>query len=137
MEDTPAFYREIEAEELRDTAWEKPLIHYDVSTLDPDMMKAMEKLRKMNEIYERLPALDCGACGSPSCRALAEDVVRVCHHEERRRVHRPDYFAQIRYLARMTDCIFILRRKIKRLANEMMMFDNGFTDGTEEENENQ
>ncbi|HBV50862.1 MAG TPA: ferredoxin, partial [Clostridiales bacterium] len=117
MEDTPAFYREIEAEELRDTAWEKPLIHYDVSTLDPDMMKAMEKLRKMNEIYERLPALDCGACGSPSCRALAEDVVRG--------------------KARMTDCIFILRRKIKRLANEMMMFDNGFTDGTEEENENQ
>lgn len=76
MEDTPAFYHEIEPEELRDTAWEKPLIHYDVSTLDPDMTKAMEKLRKMNEIYEKLPALDCGACGSPSCRALAEDVVR-------------------------------------------------------------
>lgn len=117
MEDTPAFYHQIEPEELLDTAWEKPLIHYDVSTLDPDMTKAMEKLRKMNEIYEKLPALDCGACGSPSCRALAEDVVRG--------------------KARMTDCIFILRRKIKRLANEMMMFDNGFTDGTEEENENQ
>lgn len=117
MEDTPSLYREIEVEELQDTAWEKPLIHYDVSKLDPDMTKAMEKLRKMNEIYEKLPALDCGACGSPSCRALAEDVVRG--------------------KARMTDCIFILRRKIKRLANEMMMFDSGFSDGTEAEDENQ
>ena len=36
----------------------------------------------------------------------------------------------------MTDCIFILRRKIKQLANEMMLFDNGFTDGTEAEDEN-
>lgn len=117
LEDTPALYRELEPEELKDTAWEKPLVHCNVSILDPDMTKAMEKLKKMNEIYEKLPALDCGACGSPSCRALAEDVVRG--------------------KARMTDCIFILRRKIKRLANEMMMFDNGFTDETEAEDENQ
>ena len=116
MENTPAFYRAIEPEEVENTAWEKPLIHCNVSILDPDMTKAMEKLRKMNEIYEQLPALDCGACGSPSCRALAEDVVRG--------------------KARMTDCIFILRRKIKKLAHEMMAFDNGFTTDAEEQDEN-
>ena len=25
---------------------------------------------------EELPGIDCGACGAPSCRAFAEDVVR-------------------------------------------------------------
>ena len=27
-------------------------------------------------ILKRLPGLDCGSCGSPTCRCFAEDVVR-------------------------------------------------------------
>lgn len=34
------------------------------------MMSMIQKLR------EELPGIDCGACGAPSCRAFAEDVVR-------------------------------------------------------------
>lgn len=30
----------------------------------------------MHEIEERLYGMDCGSCGAPSCKALAEDVVR-------------------------------------------------------------
>jgi len=30
----------------------------------------------MQTILKTLPGLDCGACGAPSCEALAEDVVR-------------------------------------------------------------
>lgn len=30
----------------------------------------------MNEIEKTLPGLDCGTCGAPSCRDLAEDIVR-------------------------------------------------------------
>lgn len=30
----------------------------------------------MELITSQLPGLDCGACGSPDCRALAEDVVK-------------------------------------------------------------
>lgn len=121
LEDEPAEYKEIEDWELEDTAWEKTIEHYEINKLDPDMFKAMEKLNKMNEIYAQLPALDCGACGSPSCRALAEDVVRG--------------------KAKTTDCIFILRRKIRKLANEMMMVNSGLDDGMDEkiseaENEN-
>ena len=30
----------------------------------------------IEKLLEKLPGLDCGACGSPTCRALAEDIVR-------------------------------------------------------------
>ncbi len=108
LEDEPIAYKEIEDDELQNTSWEKQIEHCEISKLDTDMFKAMEKLNKMNEIYQQLPALDCGACGSPSCRALAEDVVRG--------------------KAKTTDCIFILRRKIRKLANEMMMVNSGLDD---------
>jgi iron only hydrogenase large subunit-like protein len=43
--------------------------------LDEDMGQALEKMKRIEEIADALPGLDCGSCGSPSCRALAEDVV--------------------------------------------------------------
>ena len=49
--------------------WSKDLHHIDILTLDKDISKAMEKLEKMNQIIEELPGLDCGACGSPSCKS--------------------------------------------------------------------
>ena len=36
---------------------------------------AMKLFKKVTELKELLPGLDCGACGTPCCRALAEDVV--------------------------------------------------------------
>ena len=30
----------------------------------------------VEELAEQLPGLDCGSCGAPTCRALAEDIVR-------------------------------------------------------------
>lgn len=44
--------------------------------LDADMGKAMRKMEEAVRIEKRLPGIDCGACGAPSCRALAEDVVK-------------------------------------------------------------
>jgi len=43
--------------------------------LDPDMRRAIEKLSRIDELTRVLPGRDCGACGCPSCAALAEDVV--------------------------------------------------------------
>ena len=36
----------------------------------------MARLVRMNKILEKLPKLDCGNCGAPTCRAFAEDFVR-------------------------------------------------------------
>ncbi len=32
-------------------------------------------MAKIEEIYKVLPQIDCGACGSPTCKSLAEDIV--------------------------------------------------------------
>ena len=40
-----------------------------------NFVEAMEKMSKSIEIKDQLPSLDCGACGSPSCQAMAEDIV--------------------------------------------------------------
>ena len=68
--------------------------------LDDDLGKAMKKLEDMEKICDGLPGLDCGACGAPSCRALAEDIVRGIANE--------------------TDCIFKLRERVRDLAAQMM-----------------
>ncbi len=44
--------------------------------LDEDMGKALTKMRRVQEIMNSLPHVDCGICGSPTCNALAEDIVQ-------------------------------------------------------------
>lgn len=49
---------------------------YDsVSKLSDDRKTAMNLMREIIELDEKLPQFDCGACGSPTCRCFAEDVV--------------------------------------------------------------
>lgn len=61
----------------------KSTIEYDpVSYLDPDRNEAMRKMRMIEQLNEELPALDCGFCGAPTCRAFAEDVVKGCIHAD-------------------------------------------------------
>jgi len=71
-----------------------------VMKLDADLAKALAMMRDLEKTLETLPGLDCGACGCPSCRALAEDIVRGN--------------------ALKTDCIFLLRQRVRELAEEMV-----------------
>ena len=84
--------------------WDEPVVYRPVMNLDDDIGRAMEKMAEIEDLYEKLPKLDCGSCGSPSCRALAEDIVRGYAQEN--------------------DCIFILKEKIKDLAREMVQLDD-------------
>jgi iron only hydrogenase large subunit-like protein len=43
--------------------------------LDEDISRAILKMKERDQILADLPNIDCGACGAPSCRAFAEDVV--------------------------------------------------------------
>ena len=63
-------------------------------------MKAIHKVELIDETLKRLPGLDCGSCGSPTCRALAEDIVQGQASE--------------------TDCTFRLREMVRDLAQEMV-----------------
>lgn len=62
---------------FEDIMWEtNNLVHQpEVMRLDSDISIAMEKLGKIRELSESFSGMDCGACGAPSCRAFAEDVV--------------------------------------------------------------
>ena len=52
-----------------------PLQPRSIMKLDEDITVALEKMKKIDEIIEELPHYDCGACGSPSCKVFAEDIV--------------------------------------------------------------
>ncbi|HPR17253.1 MAG TPA: [Fe-Fe] hydrogenase large subunit C-terminal domain-containing protein [Candidatus Cloacimonadota bacterium] len=52
-----------------------PLEPRSIMTLDKDIKVALEMMKKIDEIDKKLPGLDCSACGSPTCRTLAEDIV--------------------------------------------------------------
>jgi ferredoxin len=71
-----------------------------IMTLDEDVSRAIMKMERLDQITSELPGLDCGACGSPSCRALAEDIIRGIAFE--------------------TDCVIKLREKVKILAKEIL-----------------
>jgi hypothetical protein len=44
--------------------------------LDRDMAKALHKMEKARQILAVLPGIDCGLCGAPTCKALAEDIAK-------------------------------------------------------------
>ncbi len=89
-----------------------------VMTLDTDMSKALAKMERLDQLADRLPGLDCGACGSPSCRALAEDIIRG--------------------IAVEADCVMKLKERIKHFDEEILDTTTpGMTEGLEEEPDKQ
>jgi iron only hydrogenase large subunit-like protein len=71
----------------------------DVGKLADDFEKAIKKLTELEKEIEILPGLDCAACGAPDCETLAEDIVTG--------------------KAKRTDCVFMLRKRVGDLADEM------------------
>ncbi|MBR3149119.1 MAG: 4Fe-4S binding protein [Eubacterium sp.] len=47
-----------------------------IARLSDSMAESMRMMADIQNLKKTLPGIDCGACGAPSCRALAEDVVR-------------------------------------------------------------
>lgn len=79
--------------------WTERLEFAPVMKLAENVEDAMRLMQEIDRIGDRLPGLDCGSCGAPTCRALAEDMVRG--------------------LAQETDCIFLMRRQIQQIATQL------------------
>ena len=62
--------------EVDSFSWTKELMASPAMKLADNVIKAMRMMSKLKEIEVSLPGLDCGICGAPSCRALADDIVR-------------------------------------------------------------
>ena len=76
---------------------EKPLEESSVWQLAENRILAMERYHKICALTELLPGLDCGSCGTPGCRALAQDVVLGLASED--------------------DCIFRMRERMQKMGN--------------------
>jgi hypothetical protein len=67
--------------------------------LDNDRNLAIQKLKAKEQLIKKLPGTDCGVCGAPDCRTLAEDIVRG--------------------EAKLEDCIYIGDKQEKRDAQNI------------------
>ena len=56
--------------------WNQEIMGSDVMKLDNDFNKAIKKMAKIEKIFQKLPKINCGACGAPTCHAFAEDIVK-------------------------------------------------------------
>ena len=46
----------------------------NVENAPKDLKERVRKIKAEEELASRLPALNCGLCGAPSCQAFANDV---------------------------------------------------------------
>ncbi|MDO5519164.1 MAG: [Fe-Fe] hydrogenase large subunit C-terminal domain-containing protein [bacterium] len=83
--------------------WNTSVQYEPVFKLGENLKESIMLGAEVEEILSRLPGLDCGSCGAPTCRALAEDVVRG--------------------VAKEKDCIHILREYIHKISNEINRLD--------------
>jgi iron only hydrogenase large subunit-like protein len=58
-----------------DLEWDLEMEARTILKLDNDFKVALQKMAQLEAYAQRLPGIDCGACGAPTCRALAEDIV--------------------------------------------------------------
>lgn len=79
---------------------DKPIEPVKVLQLDDNLQVALSKMEQIETIRQRLPGLDCGSCGAPTCQTLAEDVI-------------------LGFASEM-DCLFLLKEKVRDLAKQMV-----------------
>ncbi len=79
--------------------WERKIEYAPVMELASNVTDALHMLNELERIAATFPGIDCGSCGAPTCRALAEDIVR----------------------GKATDslCIYRLRERMQTLTDEL------------------
>lgn len=86
--------------------WDQEIQYEPVLKIADGVSEAITKMAILDNIDKTLPGLDCGSCGAPSCRALAEDVVRG--------------------VAQVDDCIFRLREQMHALVKGLSQLEGSF-----------
>ena len=61
---------------------EKKIEYNPYSLLSSDRKTAMRMMSDIEDIAAKLPGLDCGSCGAPTCMAFAEDIVKNETHAD-------------------------------------------------------
>lgn len=79
--------------------WTAPVKFEPVFNLGPTLSESFSRFNQVERLCRRLPGLDCGSCGAPTCKALAEDIVRGEAEE--------------------SDCIYHFRENLHKLSGEV------------------
>ena len=79
--------------------WTTGVQYEPVFRLGNNMMESFSRLNQVERLMKKFPGLDCGSCGAPTCKALAEDIVRGDANE--------------------TDCVYYLRENLHKLSEEV------------------
>jgi iron only hydrogenase large subunit-like protein len=66
---------------------EHPVHPRPLQFFDTDLETSIKRMRERERVFSKLPQINCGCCGAPTCLAFAEDFVRG--------------------LAQLSDCIFL------------------------------
>ena len=94
--------------------YSKEIISNPAMKLDSNIVQSLKMMDEIERVNKRLPGLDCGACGSPSCIALAEDIVKGEAYEN--------------------DCVYILREEVENLKLQLNNLNKGEKGDKEVEN---
>ncbi len=100
----PVACNHLDKEKVTDANWTVDVKFEPVFNIGTNIRDSINKMTRVEELCERFPGLDCGSCGAPTCKSLAEDIVRG--------------------VAKEGDCIHILRDYIHKLSDELSRLDN-------------
>ena len=106
----PVARSHMENEEHAETIvpWTVGVQYEPVFNLGENIMESFARLNQAERLCKKFPGLDCGSCGAPTCKALAEDIVRGNASER--------------------DCVYYLRENLHKLSGEI----SGLADDLEE-----
>ena len=90
-------------------AWTTGVQYEPVFRLGNNMMESFARLNQVERLCKKLPGLDCGSCGAPTCKSLAEDIVRG--------------------EAKEADCVYNLRESLHNLSEEVAVLAGDLADG--------
>ena len=84
---------------LKSMQWDENVKYEPVFRLGNTFKESLRMMNAVEELNKKLPGLDCGSCGAPTCQTLAEDIVRRA--------------------ATQNDCIYLLRKNIANISKDI------------------
>ncbi len=94
-----------------DFEWNEAVEFEPVFQLGQNFRESMARMNLVEQLTAELPGLDCGTCGAPTCRALAEDIARG--------------------EAQKTSCVYVLKDYVTKIRNDYRFLDNELKEWSE------
>ncbi len=79
--------------------WNRSLSYTPVMELGSTLGDGLDNYKRMQHILSKLPGIDCGCCGAPTCETFAQDILKKN--------------------AKIDDCIVIMRRKLENMLQSL------------------